>query len=201
MYFWDPLIVATDLSHGQSVKKDDSGYFSAGTQEDSYSDFRKFKSQQPPKVGENHYQGKDVWSNFGYVRINDKWVDPESQGQLYKAYYNPSGGPNSKAELPQLDNLGMMAPKVMANQAEENEFYEGYVTDVEDELDGEGDPRQFRISAAIFARWAAGATKGDWYESRKLPPSVSESVVCQQHGIDTDQLCRVSSQCRILRTS
>jgi hypothetical protein len=187
MYFWDPLTVATDfLPYSQSATQNDSGYTSAGPHDDSYTDFRQFKSQQLPKFSGNHYQGKDVWSNFGYVRINEKWVDPESQGQLYKAYYNPSGGPNSKAELPQLDDLRMRAPKVIATQAEEDTFYKEYVAYVEDELDGEGDPRQFRISPATFARWAAGATKGDMYESRKLKPSVSGNVVSQPYANEAD---------------
>jgi hypothetical protein len=176
MYFWDPLTVATDFSpYGESARQDDSGYSSSCPPEDSCSDFRQFKCKHPPQVSKNHYKGKDVWSNFGYVRINDKWVDPESTGELYKAYYNPSGGPNSKAELPQLDDYGVQAPKAITSQAEEDEFYKGYVADVVDEMDGEGDPRQFRISAATFARWATGATKGDIYEPKEPLPSVSGS--------------------------
>ena len=176
MYFWDHLTEAThDLPPAELPKielPDDSGYSSAAPQEDSKPDFSQFKLQNPPKISKNHYQGKDVWSNFGYLRINDKWVDPESQGQLYKAYYNPVEGHNAKAEFPRLDDFGVHAPRVLSED-EEDEFYKGYVFDVEDSLDGEGDPRNFRISAATFARWATGAINGDAYESRMVTPSVS----------------------------
>jgi hypothetical protein len=180
-YFWDPLTVAADcVPPAELSKPNDSGYSSSGPHDDSCSNFLQFKLQNPPKASRNHYQGKDVWSNFGYLRINDKWVDPESQEELYNAYYNPSGCQNSKAELSWLDESRAQTPKVLTAE-EEDEFYKWYVSDVDDSQDGEGDPRRFRISAATFARWAAGAVKGDMYESKIPKPSVSCST--QGHNI------------------
>jgi hypothetical protein len=56
---------------------------------------------------------------------------------------------------------------------EENEFYRGYLAEVGENEDYEGDPRNLRISPATFAQWATGATQGDWYEKKEAPPDVS----------------------------
>jgi hypothetical protein len=29
-----------------------------------------------------------VWANFGYYLAEGKWIDPESEGELYEAYMN-----------------------------------------------------------------------------------------------------------------
>jgi hypothetical protein len=186
------------LPFAGSLRLDDSGYASSSPQDEFHSDFQQFTRQNPPKVSENHYQGEDVWSNFGYLCINEKWVDPESQAQLYKAYYNPTGGHNATAELPELDKFRTRAPKIMT-AAEQDDFYKAYVFDVEDNVDGEGDPRDIRISLATFARWAASATKGDMYESKVSRPSVSDFVYVNNMQLKLIIDDRMSSQLRITR--
>ena len=55
---------------------------------------------------------------------------------------------------------------------EEDEFYRDYVNYVTDEIDGEDDPRQWRISPQTFARWASGAVLGETYEENAVPPTL-----------------------------
>ncbi|KAA8569191.1 hypothetical protein EYC84_000860 [Monilinia fructicola] len=34
----------------------------------------------------NHYKGKEVWGNFGYLNVNGAWVDPDSEKDLAQAF-------------------------------------------------------------------------------------------------------------------
>ncbi|KAI9049847.1 hypothetical protein LZ554_005997 [Drepanopeziza brunnea f. sp. 'monogermtubi'] len=119
-----------------------------------------------------HYSGEQVNENWGLLKIGDKWADPDSEYDLYRAIqlhehgidmYKPPSRPlnfepEPEYEPPRMDN----GPRIMTPE-EEHEFYKGYVEEVTDDVDGEGDPRQYRISPATFAQWAAGAGRGDRY--------------------------------------
>jgi hypothetical protein len=134
--------------------------------------FQEYLEKNPSKFALNHYTGDMVYANFGYVMIEGKWVDPESEGALYKAYMDCTEGHNATAaELPDFSRSRTSGPHIMTPE-EEDRFYRDYVTDVTDETDGEGDPRALRISPATFARWATGAQKGDHYEEQAMSPEV-----------------------------
>ncbi|KAF4628127.1 hypothetical protein G7Y89_g10027 [Cudoniella acicularis] len=184
-YFWDP-IVPTFLPPLQPLgdHKGDSGYVSPPPNGIPLK-YDEFIAKYPPKnLAPNHYKGEQVYANFGYVLVEGKWVDPESEGELYKAYMNCTEGPNSKAELPDLQRSRTSGPRVM-NQEELDRFYRQYVEDVTDHTDGEGDPRFLRISPATFARWAAGAVKGEHYEEAVMQPQ--EKLPRSAYVDDTDR--------------
>ncbi|RDL40318.1 uncharacterized protein BP5553_00297 [Venustampulla echinocandica] len=126
--------------------------------------YDEFIKENPPTIGKNHYKGDDVYANFGYVCINGKWVDPDSEGELYKAYMGSSDGPYAAAGLRDLRNSQAPGPRIMS--AEEQEaFYK----EMADDDDGQGDHRDSRIDPATFARWAEGAAQADKYEERDMP--------------------------------
>ncbi|KAH8687632.1 hypothetical protein BGZ60DRAFT_12180 [Tricladium varicosporioides] len=130
--------------------------------------YKEYIETHPPRcIAPNHYKGDMVFANFGYVNIEGKWVDPESEGELYRAYMNPTEGPNSKIPLPTLRQRLDSGPRIMAPE-EQLKFYNEYVMNVTDWVDAEGDPRMLRISPATFLRWAAGAVKGEHFEETPL---------------------------------
>ncbi|PBP23741.1 hypothetical protein BUE80_DR005381 [Diplocarpon rosae] len=127
-----------------------------------------------PAIGTNHYKGDMGNANFGYIKIGDIWCDPDSELELSRAVHIHEYAPvcedraRVKPLQPPVPDSG---PRIMTPE-EEDEFYRGFVEEVTDEQDGEGDPRQYRISPAVFARWAAGAVKGERYEEEPWwPPS------------------------------
>jgi hypothetical protein len=128
--------------------------------------------QNPPSVGKNHYKGEDVYANFGYFKVDDDWVDPESEYALHEAYMSASQHSEEHPDLPNLYGSHSSGPRIMTAE-EQDEFYWEYVKGVTDEKDGEGDPRRFRISAKTFAAWAAGAAAGDCYEESSFEPTVN----------------------------
>lgn len=169
--------------------KGDSGYKSPPPtapegEDDIYDDFhlpspkmdsqiyKEYIKNHPPRcIAPNHYKGDMVFANFGYVNIEGKWVDPESEGELYKAYMNPTEGSNSKIPLPTLRQRSDSGPRIMTPE-EQLKFYNEYVMDITDWVDAEGDPRMLRITPATFLRWATGAVKGEHFEETLLAPQV-----------------------------
>ncbi|PBP22002.1 hypothetical protein BUE80_DR007104 [Diplocarpon rosae] len=130
--------------------------------------------REKPAIGKNHYKGDMGNANFGYIKIGDIWCDPDSELELSRAVhiheYAHVCDDRVRVEplQPPVPDSG---PRIMTPE-EEDEFYRGFVEEVTDEQDGEGDPRQYRISPAVFARWAAGAVKGEKYEEEPWwPPS------------------------------
>ena len=128
--------------------------------------------KNPPSVGKNHYKGEDVYANFGYFKVDNDWVDPESENALYDAYMTNSQHGQEHPDVPNLYRSQSSGPRVMTPE-EREEFYREYVDDVTDEKDGEGDPRRFRISPRTFAAWAAGAAVGDSYDESSFEPTVN----------------------------
>jgi hypothetical protein len=132
--------------------------------------------KNPPSVGKNHYKGEDVYANFGYFKVDNDWVDPESENALYDAYMTSSQHGQEHPDVPNLYRSQSLGPRVMTPE-EREEFYREYVDDVTDEKDGEGDPRHFRISPRTFVAWAAGAAVGDSYEESSFEPTVIPSNI------------------------
>ncbi|KAI6714702.1 hypothetical protein JHW43_002783 [Diplocarpon mali] len=146
-----------------------------------------------PAIGKNHYKGDMVNANFGYIKIGDTWCDPDSELELSRAVHIheyahicEDGARVKPLQPPALDS----GPRIMSPE-EEDEFYKGFVEEVTDEQDGEGDPRQYRISPAVFARWAAGAVAGEqyqeepWWPPSKLPspdPHYEDQIVPKPHS-------------------
>ncbi len=159
MYFWDPIVhVDLPLKPG-IVELIVTGrcHPSKSPPPESYSEYIR---RHPPTIGNHQYKGDQVYANFGYLPIGDKplWVDPDSEGELYNAYIN------STSHLPGLPHFKRTPPKGIMTPDEEDEFYKEYVEMVTDGVDGEGDPRIYRIAPATFARWAVGAVVGEHYE-------------------------------------
>lgn len=129
----------------------------------------------------NHYSGDQIHQNWGLLKIGGRWTDPDSEYDLYRAIqlhdhginlYTPPPRPLTRSpELVQTDT----GPRIMTPE-EEDEFYKGYVDEVTDDVDGEDDPRQYRIAPATFARWAAGCALGERYHEEPFPSVVSRSL-------------------------
>ncbi|KAE8444429.1 hypothetical protein EG329_000520 [Mollisiaceae sp. DMI_Dod_QoI] len=126
------------------------------------------KATYPPSVGRNHYKGEMVYANFGYVQDADTkaWIDPDSAGLLRDEYIQRIyiDGTEEKEErvLPDFQRSEKSGPRKITME-QQDEFYREYIEYVHDDVDAEGDPRNYRISPATFARWAAGAQSGDHY--------------------------------------
>jgi len=58
--------------------------------------------KNPPSVGKNHYKGEDVYANFGYFKVDNDWVDPESENALYDAYMTNSQHGQEHPDVPNL---------------------------------------------------------------------------------------------------
>jgi hypothetical protein len=136
----------------------------------------------PPRFKPNHYSGAAGFANYGYVLINGKWVDPDSEGEVFDAI-------KSHANFSQSQNvpIKLTAPSFMdPDQARlfyQNLFNEtAYLEprsggcDFRGDFmeDNEGDSRVLRISPATFARWAVGAGRGDSYVGTKVAVEVRE---------------------------
>ena len=113
-----------------------------------------------------------VWANFGYYLAEGKWIDPESEGELYEAYMNQPSSHGAEPHLPDIPRSRDHGPRILTPQ-ELNEIYQNFAADVTDEHDAEGDPRDWRISPETFAQWAAGAVTGDQYEETVMKTPVS----------------------------
>ena len=98
------------------------------------------------------------------MEINGCWVDPDSKKELDDA--SSSRAPN----VPKLP-VGIEPVPLLY----EDQIYRDFMVEVQAEGgDGEGDPRAMYITPATFARWAAGASKGDRYLTMKVPSQVSQ---------------------------
>ncbi len=113
-----------------------------------------------------------VYANFGYFLAEGKWVDPESEGELYNAYMNSSNSSKAESNLPDIQRSRDTGPHIMSAE-EQDKFYKDFIENVSDGNDGEGDPRAWRISPSTFAQWAAGAVAGDQYEEAVMQTPVS----------------------------
>ncbi|CZT06689.1 hypothetical protein WAI453_006032 [Rhynchosporium graminicola] len=125
--------------------------------------------QFPPNFGTNHNKGDLVWQNFGYVRVRGRWVDPDSEGDLADASRTRDTGDEEAPYLPDIKKRPDPGPKVMTPE-EQMGFYQSYVEEVSDDIDGEGDPRAYRITPGTFARWAAGCETGERFEEKPFVP-------------------------------
>jgi hypothetical protein len=156
----------------RKTMKRDSGYRSLDTCTlgtlASFSD----SSDHPQTLAPNHYKGEDVWSNFGYVKINGHWVDPESERELSAAYKRDKDAKHYTGTLSVI-NRPRSCPRVM-DPEELRSFYDWYAEEVSlgADADTEGDPRDLRVTPATFAFWAQGAKRGEHYERHVIEPQV-----------------------------
>ncbi len=165
MLFWDPIEEPEDQLQPRSQPHRSVKKLAI---QNTYEDHIRVN---PPTVGKNHYKGDMVWANFGYVMINNRWVDPDSEGAVADALNNRKYNFNEEPDTPNFKHFNDLGPKIMTPEQEDN-FYQVYVEDVTDEQDGEGDPRQYRISPANFVQWADGATPGEQYHEEPSLPGV-----------------------------
>jgi hypothetical protein len=130
------------------------------------------------------FTGESSFANYGYILINGKWVDPDSQGAVFDALKNER--PTSRSPKPP---ISIKAPCLMSLEqtgALYNEMCNGspnashggmdFIGDFQDDF--EPDPRLLRISPRTFARWAVGASQGDAYVR-----SEAVLVVRSSHGL------------------
>ncbi|KAL2073577.1 hypothetical protein VTL71DRAFT_10903 [Oculimacula yallundae] len=149
--------------------------------------------QFPPSIGTNHYKGDEVWSNFGYVKIRGRWIDPDSEGEVADAFKAEDYGNDDAPYLPDLQKSPDTGPRIMTPE-EEMQFYSAYTEDVSDEIDGEGDPRFYRISPATFARWAAGGGSGERYEEDPFVPGPKLPFADPEDEVEITPIPRPSFQ-------
>jgi hypothetical protein len=180
-FFWDPVTCAFLQPAPQLPPALHGGSYQPRRDREPALTYDKYIRQNLPSVGANHYKGDMVFANFGYYLAEGKWVDPESEGELFQAYMNPSSSSGAEPKLPDIHRFQDTGPRIMSLE-EEDEFYKDFVADVSDEKDGEGDPRAWRITPATFAQWATGAVVGDQYEETVIQTPVSsfsdESLGC-----------------------
>jgi hypothetical protein len=89
--------------------------------------------------------------DYGYLEINGGWVRPGSE----RSIYNACKGLSSK-NCPEISELHLSSSPCILSEAQlslEYTFFAMYVDD------GEGDPRDSRISPDTFAKWAEGAVE------------------------------------------
>lgn len=118
----------------------------------------------------NHYKGKEVWGNFGYLSVNGSWVDPDSEKDLAHAF---RGYPTLLPE--ELEGAREKDARIMSAD-EQEEFYEFFNDYVSDD---EGDPRDNRLSPEEFQKLVRGTAsegKGDTWVKAIVALQVRDSV-------------------------
>ena len=93
----------------------------------------------------------EIIESCGLLRINGKWVDPDSERAMYEAVHG-----HSNANSPLCPGMKSSSGPYILSKSEQSLVYAQYM---EDQDDNEGDPRAFRISPNSFAIWAEGAMK------------------------------------------
>ncbi|KAK6599591.1 hypothetical protein H4I95_08466 [Botrytis cinerea] len=112
----------------------------------------------------NHYKGKEVWGNFGYIEVNGVWVDPDSEKDLAHAFKGYPVLSPEKLQDARAKDARIMSP------AEADKFYEFFNDYVSDD---EGDPRDNRMSPEEFAKMVRGTAsegKGDTWARAIVAP-------------------------------
>jgi hypothetical protein len=171
-FYWDPATSA-NLQPPQPLPPAlHGGSYQPQRDHQSQQTYDEYVCDNPQVIGKNHYKGDMVWANFGYYLAEGKWVDPESEGELFDAYMSQPGSPRAKANLLDIPRSRDYGPRVIPLQ-EQEQFYRDFVADVTDEFDGEGDPHNWRIDPETFARWASGAVAGEKYEEVVMKTPVS----------------------------
>ncbi|ESZ96034.1 hypothetical protein SBOR_3607 [Sclerotinia borealis F-4128] len=112
----------------------------------------------------NHYKGKQVWGNFGYLYVNGTWVDPDSEKDLAQAFRGYPALLPEELEGARAKDKRIMSP---AQMEEIYKFFNDYVSD------DEGDPRDNRLSPEEFQKMTRGAAsegKGDTWARAIVAP-------------------------------
>lgn len=178
-FFWDSITCANLQPHRPLPPALHGGSYQPRRDQQSQVTYNEYIRQNPQAYGKNHYKGDMVWANFGYYLAEGKWVDPESEEELFAAYMNPPSSQMVEPNLLDLPRRRDHGPCILTPQ-EQDQFYQEFVEDVTDEHDSEGDPRAWRITPETFAQWAAGAAAGDQYEETlmKTLASLDKLIRC-----------------------
>jgi hypothetical protein len=108
----------------------------------------------------------EVFEYFGFLQINGKWVDPDSEKAMYDALKR-----HPDITHPLLPGMDVSSGPYILSKSEQSILYAQFV---DDEDDNEGDPRAFRISAETFALWAEGTVKGQQLQHEVIKQPVSK---------------------------
>jgi hypothetical protein len=103
---------------------------------------------------------------FGFLQINGKWVDPDSEKATHEALNSHPDVANPL--LPGMDSS--FGPYILS-KSEQSVVYAQFL---DDEDDNQGDPRAFRISPETFAMLAEGAVKGEQIQHEVIKQPVSK---------------------------
>jgi hypothetical protein len=99
---------------------------------------------------------------FGFLKVNGNWIDPDSEAAIYSATNDHSDISN-----PILPTVHSSFGPYILSQSEQDVVYGEFV---DDEDDGEGDPRDGRISPETFAMLAEGVVKLDLPQYEVVKP-------------------------------
>ncbi|KAM3076510.1 hypothetical protein ACMFMG_007320 [Clarireedia jacksonii] len=126
----------------------------------------------------NHYKGKDGYANFGYLKVNEQWADPDSEASLanaFRGFQDPS-----TCFLPGANDEG---PQIKSPE-ELDKFYTECNVDLSD--DDEPPLGTTAIDQATFKLLAQGVTsegKGDTWGT--AIPSAQEKFTSRPRRLRT----------------
>lgn len=111
----------------------------------------------------------EVFAYFGFLKINGKWVDPDSEMAMDKASKDHPDVTN-----PLLPGMDSFSGPYILSKSEQSLVYAEFM---DDQDDAEGDPRAFRISPETFAKLAEGAVKVKQPQHEIIKQSVSKGLL------------------------
>lgn len=116
----------------------------------------------------NHYHGSQSLANYGWININEQWVDPDGEGDVDNAWKGILTYDASKAAFPEAVQSARVLP-----DTELKGLYGAFEDFVSDD---EGKPEQNHITPEAFMTMAGGAKKGFHHELVMPQFSVSRSL-------------------------
>jgi hypothetical protein len=111
-----------------------------------------------------------VYADFGYHKLNDKWIDPDDAVGVNPHLDNATAPKEETDKYTPLFPAAHSGPRLLTIESEES-LYDHLTRELSDD---EGDPRNHRVDLPTFARFAQGAKKGDIFEERELDPTVGQ---------------------------
>ena len=130
----------------------------------------------------------EVFEYFGYLQINGKWVDPDSEKAMDKASNNHPDVTN-----PLLPGMDSFSGPYILSKSEQSIVYAEFV---DDEDDAEGDPRAFRISPGDFCQMLAeGAVKVKQPQHEIIKQSVSKAQAKKYNALCWSRIMHLNVSC------
>lgn len=127
--------------------------------------YDEYLRKNPLRPRPNHYHDEEVYANFGFLKINGHWADPDSHRTLHSALLGEAG---LEFKLPGSSSTG---PRIM-EEHELDAYYDWLVEELHEGEDDEGDPRDMRISPETFRIWAADVEVADKFCAELIGPQV-----------------------------